>query len=85
MIHAFKNRTCGECVFHDAPSDQPEVNGACRRFPPRPLIIPQAQQRVTPTGPQMQAGFVVNSFFPITMNKISACGEFAPAEGQAVQ
>jgi hypothetical protein len=55
-----------------------EIDGACRRLPPFPLVIP-VPAPVIPIDGRTQMGLGLNYFFPKTRPEIW-CGEYKPSE-----
>ncbi len=77
--------SCATCRFW-MPSENVNAPGVCRRFPPKPFLVPMMAEtpgrlqlpRKNPNSIQMQ----LMTHFPATDPQIW-CGEFKPIEGEA--
>lgn len=85
MATKWKNRTCGECVFHHDNKGSGEAVSPCRRFPMVPIALPVTQKRLVNGVIQDAMVWVVDSHYPSSRNSTIACGEFSPDEGQLIQ
>lgn len=61
------DRTCGRCQHFQIDATDLQ-SGACRRFPPTPMIMP----RNTPQGPAVE----IRGFWSPVQPTTGACGEF---------